>query len=335
MTLPPFGRDQHADTPPAVSVIVNCRNGERYLRQALDSIFAQSDDDWEIIFWDNLSTDDSADIARAYGERVRYFRGGPFNLYTARNRAIERARGRYVGFLDTDDLWLPRKLELQRFRFERDQDVGLVYSNAEFFEDMGGRRLQWRRYRRPQPEGTVFRHLLAHSSLVFPTVMIRRSVFDACGGFDETMEAAGDTELFMRICWRSKAAYVHTVTALYRKHATNLSDRYLYKNVAAGDLIVQKFRAAQSDFDLNYGPEITAFILQRRKASVFGTWKNGDPVSARLQAWAYFRTLPAMMALFVASFLPFGVVHSLRKWNPFTRLRRERARRYASGFSKP
>ena len=313
MTLPAFSTHQQAAAP-AVSVIVNCRNGERYLREALDSVFAQTYGDWEIVFWDNLSTDRSADIARAYGERVRYFSGGPLGLHAARNRAVEQARGRYIGFLDTDDVWLPRKLELQVPRFERDPEVALVYSNGELFDDTGGHRLQ---YRRPQREGAIFRHVLAHYGLLLPTVMIRRSAYDACGGFDETMEVAGDADLFLRICRRSKAAYVHAVTARYREHAASVTVGHPQHHVAEADAILRRFREADPDFDLTYGPEVTGFVLQCRKAFVIGTWRKGDARSTRRQLWAYFRAMPAMLALLIASFVPFGVVYALRQRIPF------------------
>lgn len=322
MTQPAVSTQQQQTADPAISVIVNCRNGERYLREALDSVFAQTRGDWEIIFWDNLSTDRSAEIARAYGGRVRYFRGGPFSLHAARNRAIDQARGKYVGFLDTDDVWLPHKLELQLPRFEQDPEVALVYSNGEMFDDTGGHRL---RYRHPQPEGVIFRRVLANYDLMLPTVIIRRSAYDACGGFDETMEVSGDADLFMRICRRSKAAYVHAITARCREHGGRLTLAHPEYHLAEADAILRKFREAEPDFEFTYGPEVTGFILQRRQAFVIFHWKKGDAISTRRHLAAYFRALPAMLALLIASYMPFGLVHALRRRNPFSRLRRQHA----------
>ena len=84
---------------PKVSIIMNCLNGEEYLRQALDSVFGQTYDDWEIIFWDNASTDKSAAIASSYGERVRYFKSSVTHpLGKARNLAIKEAMGDFIAF---------------------------------------------------------------------------------------------------------------------------------------------------------------------------------------------------------------------------------------------
>ena len=91
---------------PLVSVIMNCYNSDRYLREAIDSVFAQSYQNWEIIFFDNASTDQSAEIAKSYGPKLRYFRGeSTVLLGAARNRAFEKAAGQYFAFLDCDDIW--------------------------------------------------------------------------------------------------------------------------------------------------------------------------------------------------------------------------------------
>ena len=102
---------------PKVSIIINCFNGERYLAEAMDSVFCQTYEDWEIIFWDNASTDNCAEIAKSYGERIRYFKSSSiYPLGKARNLAIENARGDFMAFLDCDDLWFPQKLEKQMYK---------------------------------------------------------------------------------------------------------------------------------------------------------------------------------------------------------------------------
>ena len=98
---------------PVVSVIMNCLNSSEHLQETLDSLAAQTFTDFEVIFWDNGSTDSSPQIARGHAGlagRLRYFRGEEtVPLGAARNLAIARSRGRYVAFLDCDDLWRPEK----------------------------------------------------------------------------------------------------------------------------------------------------------------------------------------------------------------------------------
>ena len=97
---------------PLVSIIINCYNGEKYLREAIDSIYSQTYVNWEIIFWDNCSTDRSAEIAKSFDHRLRYYcTVDTTPLGAARNLAIKKTKGKYIAFLDCDDLYLPEKLE--------------------------------------------------------------------------------------------------------------------------------------------------------------------------------------------------------------------------------
>ena len=95
---------------PLVSIIMNCYNSDRFLNEAIDSVYSQTYQNWEIIFWDNASTDTSAIIAKSYDERVKYhFESKTTSLGKARNLAVKKASGKYIAFLDCDDLWLPQK----------------------------------------------------------------------------------------------------------------------------------------------------------------------------------------------------------------------------------
>ena len=112
---------------PKVTVIMNCYNSAEHLREAMDSVFRQSWPDWEIVFWDNCSTDDSAAIAQSYGEKVRYFLAEKtVPLGAARNLAIAKAEGSLLAFLDCDDEWLSTKLEKQVMLFNANPRLGLV-----------------------------------------------------------------------------------------------------------------------------------------------------------------------------------------------------------------
>ena len=91
---------------PLVSIVMNCFNGERFLKEAIDSIYNQTYENWEIIFWDNSSSDNSALIAKSYDQKLKYFRSDKTTLLgVARDMAIKKAHGKFVAFLDTDDLY--------------------------------------------------------------------------------------------------------------------------------------------------------------------------------------------------------------------------------------
>ena len=123
---------------PLVSIIVNCYNGEKYLQGAINSIYAQSYQNWEIIFWDNNSNDSSAEIALSCDKKLRYYKSQSTTpLGKARTQAVSKAKGEYLAFLDCDDLWHEKKLEKQVDKIINSQDVGLVCCKANFISESG------------------------------------------------------------------------------------------------------------------------------------------------------------------------------------------------------
>ena len=119
---------------PLISIIVNCFNGEKYLRKALESILSQTYTNWEVIFWDNRSSDNSKKIFSEFKDsRFKYFISNTHTtLYEARNNAINQSKGEILAFLDTDDWWDENKLEKQ-IVFFKDEKVGLVHTNFYLF----------------------------------------------------------------------------------------------------------------------------------------------------------------------------------------------------------
>ena len=119
---------------PLISIIMNCYNGEKYLQEALDSVINQTYKNWELIFWDNQSTDKSVNIIHSYNDnRIKYFYSKKHTLlYEARNLAIEKSQGGYLAFLDVDDYWDLTKLEKQMLVFSKNPEVAIVYSNFSF-----------------------------------------------------------------------------------------------------------------------------------------------------------------------------------------------------------
>ena len=114
-----------------VSIILNCYNGEKYLQQALNSIEKQSYKNWELIFWDNRSTDNSKNIFKSFkNKKFKYYISKKHtSLYKARNLAIKKSRGQFISFIDADDLWEKNKLKKQVELFLRNKQVSLIYSN--------------------------------------------------------------------------------------------------------------------------------------------------------------------------------------------------------------
>ncbi len=211
---------------PVFSVIINCYNGEKYLRDAIESVLAQTFQDWELIFWDNQSTDGSAEIFRSYADaRFNYFHAPKHTvLYEARNYAIERASGDFLAFLDVDDWWLPEKLALQLPLFD-DPEVGVACGNYVVVSERQGKR--WTGFTRTIPTGFVLNELLASYFVGLLTLVVRRSAFKSLSyPCDPRYHVSGDFDLVVRLSLHWKIAAVQKPIACYRLHGANETDKH-------------------------------------------------------------------------------------------------------------
>ena len=222
---------------PAVSVIMNCLNSSRDLREAMDSLMAQTFTDFEVVFWDNCSTDESPAIAQSYGEKVRYFRGESIvPLGEGRNLALAQARGRYLAFLDCDDLWKPTKLERQVALFEANPRVGLVCTDTEIFD---GRRVLKRLFAETSPQrGMAFAALMQRQWISMSSAMVSREALTSLsaekissgqgingGWFDQSLNVCEEADVFYRIAHDWELDHVDEPLTLWRVHGANTTFR--------------------------------------------------------------------------------------------------------------
>ena len=227
---------------------MNCYNGQRFLKEAIDSVYQQTYNDWEIIFWDNASDDDSAKVAKSYDKKLKYFLA-PSNtsLGEARNIAIRKASGKYVAFLDCDDKYFPEKLTRQVNIMENNQ-CALCYGSVIVINDDGA---QIRKNIVTDKHGHILDQLLLKYEINMPTVMIRRNILTENSlSFDSKLQFSPDYDLFMRIAAEHKICSLSSYLAEYRKGETSLTvkmlDRiapemeYTLKNLSAKSNISSK-----------------------------------------------------------------------------------------------
>ena len=139
---------------PLVSILMNCYNGEKFLEESISSVVNQTYSNWELVFWDNQSSDKSADIVKQFSDsRIKYFLSPDHtNLGNGRARAWKYLNGEFISILDVDDLWLPEKIEKQLPLFNN-SDVGIVISNTKFISNDYAKPL----YQKIKPfQGSVF-----------------------------------------------------------------------------------------------------------------------------------------------------------------------------------
>jgi len=211
---------------PLVSIIMNVRNGAAFLREALDSVLAQTFADWELIVWDDCSTDNSAPIVGEYHDsRIRYFLSPDETpLGTARDRAMRQATGEWLAFIDQDDVWLPHKLEKQLGLAAG--GVGIIYGRTVLFDSRRGnfRDFDYFHEFEALPEGDVFTELFRHGCFIaMSSVVLRRSAVDEVGPIPETIHVVPDYYLYVAIARRYRARAVQDVVCRYRIHPGSMS----------------------------------------------------------------------------------------------------------------
>ena len=168
---------------PLISVLMNCFNGERYLRQAIESVLLQTFGDWELLFWDNQSTDKSAKIVENYTDtRIRYFRSQEHTtLGEARELARGCIRGKWLTVLDVDDYWLPENLE-SRVSVSVESDVGLIYSRYVVDRTLVGESSFVMPLRRRLSQGQIYSDLTEKNFIGSHTALYRADAVESVGG---------------------------------------------------------------------------------------------------------------------------------------------------------
>ena len=198
---------------PLVSVVIPVFNGERFLREAVQSVLDQRYSPLEIIVVDDGSTDDTASVAKSLSETVRYLYQTNQGPAAARNRGIQQAEGDLIAFADADDLWPATKLELQLPYLINDPKIDIVLGRIQ-------------QVRLSEADGQTKSEEFAEPafSVNLGSAVMRKSVFERVGLFDETMRYSEDVDWFMRA--REGGATIVTidaVTLLYRQHEQNMT----------------------------------------------------------------------------------------------------------------
>lgn len=233
------GEGESAPEDPVVSVIVPAHNYARYLQESIGSVRSQTFGDWECLVVDDGSTDNTLDVLSqmaAADQRIRIFSQPQRGLSAARNRGLQLSRGRYIQFLDADDLLHEAKLQLHAQTLDVKGDVDIVFGPTRYFDD-GERSVL--RSSLLGPDGPklapmsgagaeVLHRLLVGNQLTVAAPLVRRSVFDTVGTFDERLDRLEDWQLWLRCAIAGKRFLFLPSTApvaLIRVHGASLSSR--------------------------------------------------------------------------------------------------------------
>lgn len=204
---------RRTDADQRVSVVIPVRDRAALLPEAIESVLGQTHPPDELLVVDDASVDDTPRVARAYGDRVTVLTADGSGPAAARNVGLAAATGTFIGFLDSDDVWLPTTLATQLALLEAHPEAAVAWSRGQWRLLAGGTPLGG------QPDGAVER-IVGVNSMLF-----RRSALVALNGFDGSLRIGEDHDLVRRI--RAAGLSIvegEAVVAVYRRHAGNLTN---------------------------------------------------------------------------------------------------------------
>ena len=198
-----------------VSVIIPVYNGEKYIRDAIESVLNQTYKNFEIVVADDGSTDNTVEILKEYGDKIRWKSQENKGPASAKKFGTSMAKGEYLAYLDSDDIFLPDKLELQVNYLDKHSEVGLVYSD----------------YYQVNEKGEITKLSCSKKNLLLiqqnyvPTsgVMCRRECIDTLGRFDENLGSNYDWDMWIRISEKYPIHCIPKPLFKYRGHGENIS----------------------------------------------------------------------------------------------------------------
>jgi glycosyltransferase involved in cell wall biosynthesis len=267
---------------PAVSIIMPTFNRLEFLKPAIASVFAQTFEDWELI----IADDGSSEPTRAY---LRVLQDHPrvhviSMLHTGRpsivsNVALREARGDYVAFLDSDDVWLPKKLETQIASLRRHPERGWSYTKFALIDSFGNRTDPARTRNWPTPAGWILERLLQEETVIAqPSVVVSRRLLTELGPFDEDLVMCYDDELWFRLAAHSEIDGVDEPLTLVRRHGQH----------SGSDIIAwrDRRRVFEKALLVKRGPRLDAMLRKLRAQMSAGLAKSQAASGKRLDAFA-------------------------------------------------
>ena len=263
---------------PQISIIIPTYNTEEFIAETLDSVFAQTFQDFEVIVVNNGSpdTDELERVIEPYKERILYFKQNNRGLAGARNEGIRHARGEYLAFLDSDDCWLPDYLASQMNIFVEIPSLDAVYTDAFHFGDPS---LDGKTYMQTCPSNgpvTLESLIKEDCQVIVSCTMARKKIVADVGLFNEKFRRCEDYDLWLRILYHGgKMAFQRKVLGRYRSRPGSLSKNpikmstahlVVYEKIQRTMQLSEKTRAilqqgmakAQAHLDLETGRELLA-----------------------------------------------------------------------------
>jgi glycosyltransferase involved in cell wall biosynthesis len=292
---------------PRVSIVIPAYNAGSLIVEALESVFEQTYQDFEIIIVDDASTDDSYELLGPYLSRIRFVRQEHAGSAVARNRGVLSSTGELIAFLDADDLWLPTKLQKQIEYLGNNPDCILVYADFTKSDTGGDGPLSALMSREHWQVGAEFESLLRQNFVHTSSVIVRKDALSESGLFDPVLTNAQDWDLWIRLASVGKFGFIDEVLSHYRMHGNQSVNTLRFaRNVVYSDhVMLARWRNdpdALSSIRSKTGRDYfklgrKEWRLGNRKEARRAFWQSAKFKQKRLKSlgWALLSVLPPLM----------------------------------------
>ena len=292
-----------------ISVIVNCHNGEKYLRKCISSILNQIYQNYEIIFFDNFSSDNSKKILKSFkDERIKYFYSDTkFPLYKARNEAIKKSTGSLIAFLDVDDWWENNFLSSKEKFFE-DSKYDYFYSNTLMYHEKSNKFIKYKNF--SLPDGRIYEFLAKdYFIIIISGLIIKKEILEKEKYFNENYNIIGDYDLMMRVSKYTNAKGFDQPLINYRVHEKNFSK---INNKMYFEEYKDWFNKQNQKNDINFNYNKSYFLLKLEKLEIIYFLYSNKSLKLFLKIIKFPNFLIRIKFL-LAFFLPLSLINYLRK----------------------
>ncbi len=208
-----------------ISIIMNCYNGATFLKRSIESVISQTYDNWEIIFYDNNSDDESVRIAKSFNEKkIKIIQSKQHTtLVKARKLALRYTTGDWISFLDVDDYWSKNRLT-KFIEKTKKNEIGFIYSNTYFFNEKFKKKI----YSKKMPEGSILQSLIPNYFISLEAIMIRKDLLNKIT-LDENLHFTYDLDIVAKITSITHSAYIETPLSYWRMHSKSSTQKYRLK----------------------------------------------------------------------------------------------------------
>ena len=205
-----------------VSIVINCYNGEKYLNKTLNSVLSQTYNNFEVIFFDNCSTDKSSKIFKSFNDiRFKYFKTNKkISLYKSRNLALRKCKGNFITFLDADDWWERDFLKSRKKFFKSSRKYAFAFSNCYHYYEKNKKYKKFLNY--DLPSGDILNELLKSYFVKLSTIIIKREIIKRYK-FNSAYNIIGDYDMIIRVSEKFKGMAFQDFLVNIRIHKKNFT----------------------------------------------------------------------------------------------------------------